>query len=170
MSIYGNVPTQMQGDNPNMLQNLSVPQSSMQSIHTLAQLQPLQPPQLPRPPQPPQHLRPPIQASQQLEQGSLQSPVPMHSLQMLQQPMVSPMQAYYQSQQHEFAHIQQQVDHSQQEVLPQLGDATSQQQQDPGMSLQEYFKSPEAIQVFTTYPFWKLVERQNNLLQSKSFL
>lgn len=146
MSIYGNVPTQLQGDNPNMLQNLSVPQSSMQSIHSLAQLQPLQPPQLPRPPQPPQHLRPPIQASQQLEQGSLQSPVPMHSLQMLQQPMVSPMQAYYQSQQQEFAHIQQQVDHSQQQVLLQSGDATSQQQQDPGMSLQEYFKSPEAIQ------------------------
>ncbi|XP_004305581.1 PREDICTED: uncharacterized protein LOC101301607 [Fragaria vesca subsp. vesca] len=145
MTIYGHVPTQLQGDNPNMLQNLSVPQSPMQSIHTGGQLQPLQPPQLPRPPQPPQHLRPPIQASQHLEQGPLQSPVPMHSLQMLQQPMVSPMQAYYQSQQ-EFAPIHQQVDYSQHQVLPQSGDTSSQQQQDPGMSLQEYFKSPEAIQ------------------------
>ncbi|XP_050380186.1 protein virilizer homolog [Argentina anserina] len=146
MAMYGHVPTRLQGDNPNMLQNLSVPQSPMQSIHSGGQLQPLQPPQLPGPPQPPQHLRPPIQASQQFEQGSLQSPVPVHSLQMLQQPMVSPMQAYYQSQQQEFAHLQQQVDYSQPQVLPQSGDASSQQQQDPAMSLQEYFKSPEAIQ------------------------
>lgn len=156
MTIYGHVPTQLQGDNPNMLQNLSVPQSPMQSIHTGGQLQPLQPPQLPRPPQPPQHLRPPIQASQHLEQGPLQSPpVAMHSLQMLQQPMVSPMQAYYQSQQ-EFAPIHQQVDYSQQQVLPQSGDTSSQQQQDPGMSLQEYFKSPEAIQVYLHYLFGNL--------------
>ncbi|VVA15380.1 PREDICTED: embryo defective 2016 [Prunus dulcis] len=146
MSLYGSLPTQLQGDNASILQNLSIPQA----IHSLAQLQPLQPPQLPRPPQPPQHLRPPLQASQQLEQGvSLQSQVQMHHpLQILQQPQVSPMHAYYQSQQQEFVHVQQQqqVDHSQLQAMHQSGDASSQQQQDPGMSLHEYFKSPEAIQ------------------------
>lgn len=149
MSLYGSIPTQLQGDNASILQNLSIPQA----IHSLAQLQPLQPPQLPRPPQPPQHLRPPLQASQQLEQGvSLQNQVQMHPLQILQQPQVSPMHAYYQSQQQEFVHVQQQqqVDHSQLQAMHQSGDASSQQQQDPGMSLHEYFKSPEAIQVFVT--------------------
>ncbi|KAM1647231.1 hypothetical protein EV2_008988 [Malus domestica] len=148
MSPYGSIPTQLQGDNATVLQNLSIAQSSIQAIHSLAQLQPLQPPQVPRPPQPPQHLRPPMQASQQLEQGvSMQNQVQMHSLQILQQPHVSPMHAYYQSQQQEFAHVQQQqqVDHSQQQAMHQSGDGTS-QQQDPAMSLHEYFKSPEAIQ------------------------
>ncbi|KAL5545698.1 hypothetical protein UlMin_005385 [Ulmus minor] len=145
VSLYGNIPTQQQSENPpSMMPNLSM----NQSMHSLSQLQPLQPPQLPRPPQPPQHLRPPIQASQQLEQGmSLQSPahIQMHSLQMMQQqqgspmhPQGSPMHPFYQSQ-------QQQVEHAQQVVnLP--ADSSSQQQHDPGLSLQEFFKSPEAIQ------------------------
>ncbi|KAJ7957710.1 Embryo defective protein [Quillaja saponaria] len=127
-NIYGSTLNQQQGENPaSILQSISVPQSSIQSIHSLAQLQPLQPPQLPRPPQPPQHLRPPLQASQQLEKGvSMSSSVHMqgHPLQMLQQPQVSP------------------IHHATQ----QQADAASQQQQDPGMSLHEYFKSPEAIQ------------------------
>ncbi|KAM0980773.1 hypothetical protein COP2_014310 [Malus domestica] len=147
MGLYGSIPTQLQGDNATILQNLSIAQSSIQAIHSLGQLQPLQPPQIPRPPQPPQHLRPPMQASQQLEQGvSMQNQVQMHSLQILQQPHVSPMHAYYQPQQQEFAHAQQQqqVDHSQQQAMHQSGDGIS--QQDPAMSLHEYFKSPEAIQ------------------------
>ncbi|GAV74125.1 LOW QUALITY PROTEIN: hypothetical protein CFOL_v3_17606, partial [Cephalotus follicularis] len=137
MTLYGNLPAQQQGENgPSNLQNLSA-----QSMHSVAQLQPLQPPQLPRPPQPPQHLRPPIQASQQLEQGVLlQGPVQMqvHTVQMLQQPQVSPIHNYYLSQ-------QTQVEHAQPQIIPQLAEVST-QQQDPGMSLHEFFKSPEAIQ------------------------
>ncbi|PON63125.1 Protein virilizer [Parasponia andersonii] len=153
VNIYGSFPAQ-QVDNPSILQNLSIPQSSIQSIHSLAQLQPLQPPQLPRPPQPPpQHLRPPMQASQQLDQGlSLQSPghMQIHPLQMLQQPQASPVNTFYQPQQ-EFSHAQQQqqqhqVEHVQPQIVNPPVDTASQQQQDSGMSLHEYFKSPQAIQ------------------------
>ncbi|EEF38272.1 conserved hypothetical protein [Ricinus communis] len=144
-TLYGNTSTQQQGDNPAILQNLSVPQSSIQSIH---QLQPLQPP-LQRPSQPPQHLWPPVQSSQQLEQGlSLQSPVQMHQLQMLQQPQISPMHTHYQSQQQEVSQsrpMQQQVEHAQLQVQHQQGDIAARQQQELGMSLHEYFQDPKAI-------------------------
>lgn len=152
MNLYGGTPNQQLGENPSsILQSLTMPHSSIPSIHSMAQLQPLQPPQLPRLPHPPQHPRPPIQASQQLEQGvSLQNQTQMqvHQLQMLQQSQISPFNNYYQSQQ-EFSHAQQQqqqVEHAQQQVLHQQGDISILQQQDPGMSLHEYFKSPEAIQ------------------------
>lgn len=136
MTLFSNNPNQQQSENqPSILQSFSVPPVSYQSMHSVTQLQPLQPPQLPRPPQPPQLLRPPVQALQQLEQGvALQSNVQVHQLQMLQQSQVSSMQTYYQT--------QQQVDYTQQP-----GDAQTQQQDDAGMSLHEYFKSPEAIQV-----------------------
>lgn len=135
---YGSTPIQQQGDNPSIMQNLSIPQSSIQSIH---QLQPLQPP-LQRPPQPPQHHWPPAQSSQQIEQGvPLQNPVQMHQLQILQQPHISPMHTHYQSQQ------QQQVEHGQPQVLHQQGDASNTQQQELGMSLHEYFQDPKAITV-----------------------
>lgn len=154
VSIYGSTTTQQQGENPsNTIQNPPIPQLSIQSIQSFAQLQPLQPPQLPRPPQPPQHLRPPVQPSQQPEQGVslLQSPIqlPVQPLQMLQQPQVSPLHVYYQQQQQEnFPHVQQQqqVEHGQHQVLRQQGDSSSQLEQDSGMSLQQYFSSPEAIQ------------------------
>jgi hypothetical protein len=68
----------------------------------------------------------------------VQSNIQVHQLQMLQQSQVSSSQTYYQTQ-------QQQMEHTQQS-----GDAQPQQQPDAGMSLQEYFKSPEAIQVFST--------------------
>ncbi|KAI4348874.1 hypothetical protein L6164_009542 [Bauhinia variegata] len=127
LTLYSNTPNQQQSE-PSILQNISVP-PSFQSIHSVTQLQPLQPPQIPRPPQPPQHLRPP-------EQGmAVQSNAQVHALQMLQQPQASSMQTYYQTQQ------QQQAEYTQHP-----GDAQSQQQQDSGMSLHEYFKSPEAIQ------------------------
>lgn len=152
-SIYGNMPTQQQGESlPIFLQNLHIPQSSMQSIHSVAQLQPLQPPQLPRPSQPPQHLRPPIQASQQLEQGTVQMQI--HSLQMLQQPQVSSMHMFHQSQQQEFSHAQKQQQQHVEHTPPQVTSTTvdnASQQEDSGMSLHEYFKSPEAIQVSVIY-------------------
>lgn len=153
MNLYGSSPNQQLGENPqSILQSLNIPQSSIPSIHSIAQLQPLQPPQLTRLPHPPQHPRPPIQASQQLEQGvSMQNQTQMqvHPLQMLQQSQISSFNNYYQSQQ-EFsqAQQQQQLEHAQQHALYQQGDVGIQQQQDPGMSLHEYFKSPEAIQVF----------------------
>ncbi|XVE96282.1 hypothetical protein REPUB_Repub02eG0207600 [Reevesia pubescens] len=143
---YGSTPAQQQGENPpSILQNPSIPQSSIQSMHSLAQF-----PQLQRPLQPTQHLRPSMQSSQQLDQGvSLQTPVQMQmqSLQMLQQAHVSPVNPYYQSQQSEFSPAQQQlqVDLAQPQALQQQGGA-SQQQLDSGMSLHEYFQSPAAIQ------------------------
>lgn len=142
---YGSTPTQQQGESPNVLQNLSIPQPSVQLIH---QLQPLQPP-LRRPPQPTQHLWPLAQSSQQLEQGgSLQSPIQMqgHQLQMLQQPQPPSVHTHYQVQQQELSQSRQQlVEHAQPHVIRQQGDVSSQQQQDLGMSLQEYFKDPKAI-------------------------
>lgn len=153
-NLYGGISTQQQSENTsNILPNLAIPPSSMPSLHPLPQLQPLQPPQLPRPPQPPpQHLRPPIMASQQPEQAvSMQSSVQMqmHQLQMLQQPRVSPQ--FYQSQPVGLSHPpQQQFEHPQHQTMHQLGDTATtsqQQQQDSAMSLHEYFKSPEAIQV-----------------------
>lgn len=147
LTLYGNTSNQQHSDNqPGILQGISIPPSSFQSMHSVTQLQPLQPPQLPRPPQPPQHLRPPVQTLVQLEQGmAVQSGVQVHPLQMLQQPQASSMQAYYQTQQQEYSHAQQQ---KQGEYTHQSGDAQSLQQRDSGMSsLHEYFKSPEAIQV-----------------------
>ncbi|KAK7345219.1 hypothetical protein VNO77_15803 [Canavalia gladiata] len=144
LTVFGNTPNQQQTENqPSILQSGSVPPASFQSMHSVTQLQPLQPPQLPRPPQPPQLLRPPVQVLQQLEHGmGVQGNVQVHQLQMLQQSQVSSMQTYYQTQQQQFSHEQQQpVEYTQQP-----GDGQSQQQPDAGMSLHEYFKSPEAIQ------------------------
>lgn len=168
-TLYGNTPAQQQGE---IMQNLSIPQSSIQSMHSLAPLQPLQPPQVPRPQQPPQHLRPPMQASQQLEQvTSLQNPVQMqvHPLQTMQPPQVSPIHTYYQSQQQEFspAQQQQQVERNQPQVQHHQGDIGSQQQQDPAMSLHEYFKSPEAIQSLLSdrEKLCQLLEQHPKLMQ-----
>ncbi|KAI3472077.1 hypothetical protein Pfo_029113 [Paulownia fortunei] len=150
VNLYGNSLVPHHAENlPNVSQNLPISLPSVQPIPTLTQLQPLQPPQIPRPP--PQHLRPPVPSSPQPEQGvsllqgSLQ--IPALSPQVLQQPQVSPAHVYYQTQQQEnVSHSlqQQHVDRSQR-ILHLSGDGTS-QQQDSGMSLQEYFRSPEAIQ------------------------
>lgn len=156
--LYGTSPTPHQGENqPSISQSLPIPLPTFQSFQSPGQLQPLQPPQILRPPQPPQHLRPPVPPLPQYEQGVslLQSPVQMQvqqQLQILQQPHVSPLQVYCQSpQQESFLHPhqqqQQQVEHSQLQIMHQKGDFTSQQQQDPMMSLQHFFSSPEAIQV-----------------------
>lgn len=139
---YGSTSAQLQGENP-LLQNPSIPQSAFQL--------PLQ--QLQRPLQLPQQLRPPMQASQQLDQGvSLQTPVQMqmHPLQILQQPQVSGLHSYHQPQQQEFSSAQQQLQSElarPAQALRQQGSGALQQQEDSGMSLHEYFQSPEAIQV-----------------------
>lgn len=133
---YSSSPTPHQGENP--LQNLSLPhfQPQIQSLKSsVSHLQPLQPPQILRPqhPQSSQHHHRPPSPQITPEQGVtlLQSPPvqmqlhqPVQVLQQ-QQPQVSPV--YYQQSPH------------------QSGDGTS-QQQDPALSLQHYFSSPEAIQ------------------------
>ncbi|GFQ01432.1 hypothetical protein PHJA_002287100 [Phtheirospermum japonicum] len=144
---YGNNLVPHQGDSlSNVAQNPHIPIPSLQPIPTLTQLQPLQPPQIPRPP--PQHLRPPVPSSPQPEQGASLLQVPAQSPQVVQQPQVSPAHVYYQTPQHEGSshsmQQQQHVDRSQRN-LQSSGDATS-QQLDSGMSLQEFFRSPEAIQ------------------------
>ncbi|KAJ6870768.1 hypothetical protein NC652_036429 [Populus alba x Populus x berolinensis] len=69
-----------------------------------------------------------------------------HQLQMLQQPQLPSVHAHYQAQQQELSQSRQQlVEHAQPHVIHQQGDVSSQQQQDLGMSLQEYFKDPKAI-------------------------
>ncbi|KAL2463984.1 embryo defective [Forsythia ovata] len=137
ISLYGNSLVPHHGENlPSISQNHPLSLPPFHSIPPLTQLQPLQPPQIPRPP--PQHLRPSIPASPQSEQGVsvLQSP--------LQVPQLSPAHMYYQARQQDNAsHSSQQFEQSR--VQHQQADGTS-QQQDSGMSLQEYFKSPEAIQ------------------------
>lgn len=151
LTIYGNTQNQQHSENqPSTMQGVAIPSASFQSISSVTQLQPLQPPQLPRPPQPPQHLRPPVQALLQMDPGmSVQSGGQVHPMQMLQQPQAS-MQTYYQNHPQEFSQAQQQVrqvDYPQQSADAQL----LEQEQDPGISLHEFFKSPEAIQVFVLH-------------------
>ncbi|KDP36105.1 hypothetical protein JCGZ_08749 [Jatropha curcas] len=164
---YGSTPTQQQVENPTIMQNLSI-QSSIQSIH---QLQPLQPP-LQRPTPPPQHVWPPVQSSQLLEHGlPIQNPVQMHQLQLLQQQQVSPMHAHYQSQQQEVSQSrrqqQQQVEHVQSQVQHQHGDVATRQQQELGMSLQEYFQDPKAITALLSNKeeLCRLLEQNPKLMQ-----
>ncbi|PIN17838.1 hypothetical protein CDL12_09498 [Handroanthus impetiginosus] len=147
---YGSSMVAHNGDNlTSVSQNFPVSLPPTHSMPTLTQLQPLQPPHIPRPP--PQHLRPSVPVSPQSEpgssllQGSLQ--IPAQASHVLQQRQVSPAHVYYQSQQENVPHSsqqQQQIDRSQRSMqIP--GDGTS-LHQDSGMSLQEFFRSPEAIQ------------------------
>ncbi|XP_055825859.1 protein virilizer homolog isoform X2 [Solanum dulcamara] len=151
---HGSVPVSFYGSSSAPYHNEKLPSISqhlpaIHSIPSVTQLQPLQPPQLPRPPQ---HLRPLVPASPQSEQSVplLQSPLQMQmqSPQMLHQPQVSPAHVYYQTQQQEIvSHSlqQQQIEHSLSQVPQQQGNVVT-QQQDSGMSLQDFFRSPEAIQ------------------------
>ncbi|KAJ8754589.1 hypothetical protein K2173_010195 [Erythroxylum novogranatense] len=160
---FGSTSIQQQGDSPGMLQSLSMPQP-------MHQLQPLQPP-LQRLPQPAQHLWPPIQSAQHLEGVPMPSSVQIqvHQLQTLQQPQISPMHAHYQGQQPELAQLrqqQQQVEHVQSHAINQR-DAASQQQQDLGMSLHEYFKDPKAIAALLSNKeeLCRLLEQHPKLMQ-----
>lgn len=153
---HGSVPVSLYGSSSAPYHNEKLPSISqhlpaIHSIPSVTQLQPLQPPQLPRPPQ---HLRPLVPASPQSEQSVplLQSPlhmqIQMQPPQMLHQPQVSSAHVYYQAQQQENVTNslqQQQIEHSLSQVPQQQGDIVT-QQQDSGMTLQEFFRSPEAIQ------------------------
>ncbi|KZV32655.1 hypothetical protein F511_36386 [Dorcoceras hygrometricum] len=149
-NLYGNNLVQQHGDNlPNFLQNLPISQASVDSIPILSQLQALQTPQIPRPP--PQHLRPPVPISSQLDQGppplsKSSSQVQQQTSQLLQPLQAAPSNMRYQTpQQEHLPHISQQPQTDRSQLLQQPEERTS-QLQDPAMSLQEYFKSPEAIQ------------------------
>ncbi|KAB2034801.1 hypothetical protein ES319_D04G109100v1 [Gossypium barbadense] len=129
----GTSPALHQGENhpPSILQNPSIPQSSMQTIHSLNQLQKLQ-----RPLQPTQHLRPSIAIITAVGASCVfANPVQMQiqSLPMMHQAHISP------------RNNRCKLSLLQQQAPPQTGGTS--QQQDSGMSLHEYFQSPEAIQL-----------------------
>ncbi|XP_019096325.1 PREDICTED: uncharacterized protein LOC104767343 [Camelina sativa] len=161
--FYGN-PSHQGGDKQQtMLSVPSIPQSLNQQ--SIPQLPSMQLSQLQRPMQPPQHVRPPIQISQPSEQGvSMQNPfqVPMHQMQMMQQAQVQPY--YHPLQQQEISQVQQQPHHH--AVQGQQGAGTS-QQQESGMSLHDYFKSPEAIQSLLSdrEKLCQLLEQHPKLMQ-----
>ncbi|KAL6575077.1 hypothetical protein OROMI_012362 [Orobanche minor] len=170
LNFYGNSLVPHPGDNlPSISQNLPIPLPSMQPIQTLTQLQPLQPPQIPRPP--PQHLRPPISSSPQAEQGvsllqgSLQ--IPAQPSQVVQQPQLSPAHVYYQTQHVSTSHSLQQQNVDRPQRNPHLSGDAAFQQQDSGMSLQEFFRSPEAIQSLLSdqQKLCQLLEQHPKLMQ-----
>ncbi|CAL1370670.1 unnamed protein product [Linum trigynum] len=155
------------GDTPSMLQNIPV----AQSMH---QLQPLQPP-VQRPSQ--AHLWPPLQPSshqQQLEQQGmppLQNPfqVPVHQVQMMQQPQMVAMHAQYQGQQQEIPQLRQpqQVEQLHEQGLQHSqGDGSSSQQQQD-LSLHEYFRDPQAITALLSNKdeLCRLLEQHPRLMQ-----
>lgn len=106
-------------------------------------LQPLQAPQLPCP-QLPQQLRPVMQSSQHTDHNVSISHNNVQPPQIMQQSQMSPYHLYHQNQ------LQENSPHSQRQLqaaVPQT-DAATQQQADSSMSLQQFFSSPEAIQVY----------------------
>ncbi|CAH2054969.1 unnamed protein product [Thlaspi arvense] len=154
--FYGN-PMHQGGDKP----------QTMLPVPSIPQLQPMQLSQLQRPMQPPQHVRPPIQISAPSEQGvSLQNQyqIPLHQMQMMQQTHVQPY--YHPHQQQEISHVQQQQQPQQHALQGQQGAGTS-QQQESGMSLHDYFKSPEAIQALLSDrdKLCQLLEQHPKLMQ-----
>ncbi|KAK9170294.1 hypothetical protein Syun_002434 [Stephania yunnanensis] len=162
VSLFSGPSMQHQGQTtPSLLHSVSTT-PSIHSAQPRVQLQPLQPPQ---PPHPPPHLRPPIEVSQQLELGLslLQNPIQVqgHPFQMQQQPHLSPIPIYFQSQQPEpSAQSQQphQVENVQSQSLLQQGDSAS---------LQHYFSSPEAIQSLLSdrEKLCQLLEQHPKLMQ-----
>ncbi|MQL89224.1 hypothetical protein Taro_021797 [Colocasia esculenta] len=140
--------SQQPGQNPPaMPQTNPSPQPSIQSLQPRPPPPP-PPPQAPRPPNP-QNSRPAIQVSHLPSEQvvSLQNPIqvqvqPLQVQQQLQIPQI----VYYQPQQQEnLLHPPQpSIEQSQSQKLPPPDNKV--QQQDSGMSLQQYFSSPEAIQ------------------------
>lgn len=145
-TMHGNIPVQQSDNVTGVAQNSNASQPPMQSMQPLPHLQPLQPPQLPCP-QLPHQLRPPMQNPLHTEQRGSASQSHVQPQQILQQSQMSPYHLYYQNQlQDNFPHSQQQL-----QVAHHQGEAVTQQQVDSSMSLQQYFSSPEAIQVCISY-------------------
>ncbi|CAF2126381.1 unnamed protein product [Brassica napus] len=158
--FYGN--PMHQGGDKQQQNMMPVPQSL--NPHSIPQQLPSM--QLQRPMQPPQHVRPPMQISQPSEQGiSLQNQyqIPLHPMQMMQQPQVQPY--YHPPQQQEISHVQQ-PQPQQQAVQGQQGAGTS-QRQESGMSLHDYLQSPETIQALLSNreKLCELLEQNPKLMQ-----
>ncbi|CAH9135389.1 unnamed protein product [Cuscuta epithymum] len=127
--------------------NSASPHQHADNSHSISQLHPLQVPQMPRHP-PSQHLRPFVQMQMQQPLQMMLQQQPQHS-----QAPPPPPPIYYnnytqqqqQSTSHSLPQQQQQLDHLLPQGSRQHGNGGS-QQQDNEMSLQDFFKSPEAIQ------------------------
>lgn len=151
-SLPGSVFSSQQGQIPSNLSHI-LPNSQPSSIQPRPPPPPPPPPQLPHPSQTPQQATP-IQMPQPhaeqampFAQSSVQLQVP---LQFQQQLHVPQMQFYYPTQQPESVlpqPSQPAVEHQQPQNQGLQVDSLSQQQKDAGISLQQYFSSPEAIQV-----------------------
>ncbi|XP_020598956.1 uncharacterized protein LOC110038450 [Phalaenopsis equestris] len=143
-------PPQQHGQNPTSISQPAAPNSQISIQSIPVQPPPPPPPPQPRAPHPSQNVGLPIQAPQpqfeqmlSLPQGSIQVQMqPLHIQQQLPQ-----LHVYYPS-----AH-QDQMSHPVQLPLAaqirnsiQEADNIAQQQKDSGMTLQQYFSSPEAIQ------------------------
>ncbi|XP_077212737.1 embryo defective 2016 isoform X2 [Tasmannia lanceolata] len=171
-TLFSSTPGQQQGQTP---PTLSHGPSSQPSTQSLQPRPPPQPPQPPRPPHPPQHPRPPIQVSQQQSEQTVTLQQSLNSIQMHLQPLQVPQQLqipqmhiYYppQQQDHLSQPLQPQVEQGQPQI-PQLVDNASLQQQDSGVTLQQYFSSPEAIQSLLSdrEKLCQLLEQHPKLMQ-----
>lgn len=141
-------PTQQHGQlQTSNSQSMPSPQPSVQLVQPQP---PLPPPPQPSHPHPSQNLGFPIQMSQPqfeqvmpLQQNSVQ--VQMQPLQIQQQLQIPQLQLLYQSHQQE--HVSQVPQPPLEQTQHKMGtDNMNQQQDDPGLTLQQFFASPEAIQ------------------------
>lgn len=148
-------PTLQHGQNSSILsQPVPSSQTSVQSMQPRPPPPP--PPQLPRPQ--PQHTGPPIQASQPhseqvmpIQQSSIQ--VQVNPLQIPQQLHIPQLQFYYETHQQEslLQPLQPMLEQAQLQNQNLQVDSVPQQQKESVMTLQQYFSSPEAIQVCLVY-------------------
>ena len=132
----------------------ALPQNISNSQPSVSSVQPRPPP----PPPPPQQPHP----SQTLQQlGAMQLPqqdqplsypqsaiLPQVPLQFPNQLPIPQLQLYHQSQQESVQGLRQAGEQSQLQNQNVQGDSFSQQQQDSGINLNQFFSSPEAIQVY----------------------
>ncbi|OAY73037.1 hypothetical protein ACMD2_02584 [Ananas comosus] len=171
-SLPGSVFSPQQGQIPSNLSHI-LPNSQPSSIQPRPPPPPPPPPQLPHPSQTPQQATP-IQMPQPhaeqampFAQSSVQLQVP---LQFQQQLHVPQMQFYYPTQQLESVlpqPSQPAVEHQQPQNQGLQVDSLSQQQKDAGISLQQYFSSPEAIQSLLSdrEKLCQLLEQHPKLMQ-----
>lgn len=135
---------------PQVQLSSALPQNISNSQPSVSSVQPRPPP----PPPPPQQPHP-SQALQQL--GAIQLPqsamLPQVPLQFPNQLPIPQLQLYHQSQQESVQTMRQVGEQSQLQNQGVQADSFSQQQQDSGINLNQFFSSPEAIQVLLLYIF-----------------
>jgi primosomal replication protein N len=135
---------------PQVQLSSALPQNISNSQPSVSSVQPRPPP----PPPPPQQPHP-SQALQQL--GAIQLPqsamLPQVPLQFPNQLPIPQLQLYHQSQQESVQTMRQVGEQSQLQNQGVQADSFSQQQQDSGINLNQFFSSPEAIQVLLLFIF-----------------